>query len=383
MDSRLALALSLAMLWVSVARAEADKVRVTVVVAGAGSAQKAIEARMASQNDVSVEVRVVPVPVSKPASKEAADPAIAEALSAARTRYVEADFEACLARLPDDAAFLGLFARGDVTTVARALMYRAACQAGRGATEEARRSAQTFARFGLETPSDVGSVTPEVERILTDALRQLRAAPRASLRVQSEQVGLEVAVDGRALGCRTPCAVELAPGDHVVALSGDGITSHVQRVRLASAGSSVMLKTTRASPELAERQWIERYADRPGLDSAESLALLAQAVRAPRLVLISSERAGQALLNLRGAYEQDGAMSARAGAERVPVDEAPDESVRLLRDLLVHGKTLEPPRPLWKSGWFWVSVGVVAAGAATTTALLLREPKQRTQVEFQ
>jgi len=383
MDSRLALSLSLMLSWASGARAEADKVRVTVVVAGVASVQQALEARLAEQGEVPVEVRVVSVPVPKPGADDRAEPAIADALSEARSRYVEADFEGCLTRLPDDAAFLGLFARGDRTSVARALMYRAACQAGRGATEEAERAAQALARFGLETPPDVGSVTPDVERMLTDAQRRLRAAPRAPLRVQSQQVGLQVEVDGRALGCRTPCALELAPGDHVIALTGDGITPKVERVSLASAGSNVTLETTRASPELAAEQWTKRYTDRPGLDSAESLSLLAQAVRAPRLVLISSELAGPSLLNLRGAYEQDGAVAARSGVERVPFRDAPDESVKLLEDLLVRGKTLQPARPLWKSGWFWVSVGVVAAGAATTTALLLREPKQRTQVEFQ
>ncbi len=383
MDSRVAWLALWMTLYARDVRADGEQVRVTVAVAADSPLRAAMEAHLAQQHEVPVEVRVVTLPEATSVALTLPDPGLAQALSEARTSYVEADFEACLTRLPEDAALTSLFAREERTTLARVLMYRAACQAGRGAQEEAARAALDLARFGLEVPPDVGAVTPDVERMLTDALRSQRAAPRATLRVQSQQPRLSVLVDGRALGCLTPCSVDLTVGDHIVAVSADGITPQAQRVTLSKAGSSVMLVTATATPELALAQWRARYGAGVGLDSAGSLALLAQAVRAPRLVLISTEPAGAALLNLRGAYGQDGAIVARTGSERVALSDAPDESVRLLEDLLVRGKTLEPARPLWKSPWFWASVGVVAAGAVTTTALLLHEPKQRTEVGFQ
>ncbi len=370
--------------WCTVARVHAAPRRlpVTVVVVAEPALRDAVAARLSAQREVPVFVRMVELKAASTAAADFSDPVVARALGEARARYVEADFEGCLARLPDDAALLDQFARGDVTSAARTLMYRAACQAGRGAQQPAQQAALSLARFGLEIPPDVGAVTPDVERMLTDALRDVRAGPRATLRVLSEPSHLNVAVDGRTLGCFTPCAVELVAGDHVVLVKGDGITPSHERVQLRAGGGRVTITSSVASPEVAQFQWRAHYGAGVGIDSAASLRLLAQAVRAPRLVLITTEPAGPSLLHLRGAYGQDGAVASRSGVERVATGDVPDQSVRLLEDLLVRGRTLELAPPIWKSVWFWTSVGAVAVGAATATALLLHEPTQRTQVRF-
>lgn len=382
MDSRAWLVFGWLMVQVSPAWADEGKLRVTVAVAAEPGLKANIEERLRKQEALPVEVRVVPLPFTEQGRATAIDPSFAEALSAARARYVEADFEGCLSRLPAESAWVELFARGDTSSVSRILMYTAACQVGRGATEEAQRAAQALARFGLELPSDVGAVTPDVERMLTEALKRVRALPRPTLRIESSEPGLRVAVDGRSLGCLTPCAAELPAGDHVVSLEGDGFAPHAERVTLSPSGNSVRLSVDPASPELAAEQWGARYATSASLDSADSMRLLAQAVRASRLVLLSTEPARDARLHLRGAYGQAGAIAARAGSENLTVGAVPKESVSLLEDLLIRGKALEPAPPIWKSVWFWASVGVVAAGAATTTALLLQRPEQRTQVGF-
>ena len=278
MDSRVWLPV-LFLLVTSLARAEDDKVRVTVLVAADSPVRASMEARLKAEDELPVAVRLVslPEPSTVPESDEAASHA--RILSEARSRYVEADFEGCLARLPDDALLTEWFGRTGRSQVARVLMYRAACQAGRGAQAEAQRAAADLARLGLDVPEDVGAVTPDVERMLPDTLQTARAAPRATLRVQSEPARLTVHVDGRALGCLTPCSVELAHGDHIVSVSGDGYNTQVQRVTLNKTGSTVTLATTAASPDVALAQWRTRYAAGPGLDSAGSLTLLAQARR--------------------------------------------------------------------------------------------------------
>jgi hypothetical protein len=373
------LAVVMASILASVARAD-EPPRIAVVVAGSDAARAELESGLAGQSALPVELRLSPLPnVPAPAS----DPGLAARLSEARSRYIAADFEGCLARLADDAQLAEVLGRGEVTLAARTLLWRTACEAARGAAGEADRAAQQFARMGFELPPDAGAVTPDVERLLTDALAAAQRAPRVPLRVESTREVAEVSIDGRSQGCVTPCTLEVAPGEHVVALSADGLTPLVTRTTVRRGGPVLALSPELASPELARRQWSARQAARRELDDAASLRLLARAVPAQKLVLIHAEPVQGERVELRGAYAVDGQVAARAGSRPVSLHDLDEEGLSLVEELLVRGNTLEPARPVWKNPWLWVAVGLGAAAAATATALLLREPEQRTEIRIQ
>jgi hypothetical protein len=364
----------------SLARAE-EPPRIAVVIAGSEAARAELERGLAGQSDLPVELRVSAAPNA--ASAPSDESALAKRLSDARTSYIAADFERCLAQLPGDAELTAVLGRRERTLAARALLWRTACESGRGATADAQRAAQTLALMGFELPPDVGSVSPEVERLLTDSLSALQRAPRVPLRVESRGEAAEVFVDGRPQGCLTPCTLEVAPGEHVIALSADGLTPLVTRTTVRRNAPALALSPELASPELARAQWSRRQAARKELDDGASLRLLSRAVPAQKLVLIQAETVQGERIALRGAYAIDGQVAARAGSEPVALDDLSSEGSSLVEELLVRGNTLARPRPLWKNPWLWVAVGVGAAAAATATALLLQEPEQRTEIRIQ
>jgi hypothetical protein len=135
-----------------------------------------------------------------------------------------------------------------------------------------------------------------------------------------------------------------------------------------------------APPELAARQWHERYAGAADTDSDPSLELLARALRIPRLVLMTGDPvAADRPHRLRGALAVDGLVVARAERRGAPAGEAPG----LLRDLLVRGQLLEPAPPWYRRKSFWIPAGAAAAAAATAIVLfIVLEPRVETNVGF-
>jgi hypothetical protein len=110
--------------------------------------------------------------------------------------------------------------------------------------------------------------------------------------------------------------------------------------------------------------------------------LLARAVRARRIVLLSTEGAG-ATTRLGGVLAVDGAIAARAERAAASPDDPARDVAPLLRDLLVSGRLLEPAAPLAKRPTFWIALGAAAALAAGATALgVLYHPPVRSEVRF-
>jgi hypothetical protein len=241
--------------------------------------------------------------------------------------------------------------------------------------------AGTLAVHGLRVPPDVEAGTPEVEAILADALSAAEAAPRAPLVLTSRPAGGAVRIDGAAASCRAPCVADVVPGDHVVTVESPGFVSSSRVVRVAQDGARVTLALAEASPDLAAAQWREHYAESPSIDSTESVALLARAVRARRLLVVSALVEGDGA-RVRGALSVDGRVSARA--ERGPDAGEPGEAAGdLVRELLVRGRVMEPGPSVWESPWLWLGVALAAAGAAVVTALILYDPGTRTEVRWE
>jgi hypothetical protein len=352
-----------------------DAIRVAVMVTGdedpAEAARRALESPA-----IAVDVALVELPASPPAAEHAAR--ALESIAEARGRYVEADFDACLRAVEDDARLTALLATSEREVAARLSFWRVACRVGVGDADGARREALRFAVFGLPLPEDAGSATPDVESALSAALREVESAPRVSLRVDSTPRGA-ISVDGREPSCTAPCEIDLPEGDHVIAVEAPGFVRAARVVR-ASAGAEVSIALDEAPPEVAAAQWRARHASFEAMDSTESVVLLSRATRARRLVVFSVLSEGE-LARIRGALAIDGRVAARA--ERGPSDGTVEEiSIEVLRELLVRGEVIQPAPDIWESPWFWIAIGVVAAGTAALTTWLLYDPGTRTTVGF-
>jgi hypothetical protein len=223
-------------------------------------------------------------------------------------------------------------------------------------------------------------VAPEVDALVAKAARDADAEKRAPLTVGADVDRAQVAIDGRAPSCATPCVVELLPGRHIVGVEADAVAPESRVVHLDAAGAKVDVKTTPAPPELAERQWVTRYAAQPAaLDSAASMRLLARANRARRFALVEVDGAPTA--RLRGVLSVDEGIAARAERSG-PLASIGAETHGLLRDLLVKARVVEPAARLYTRPLFWLTVAVVGAGAAIGTYFLVRPTPTRTVVTF-
>lgn len=349
---------------------------VTVILHGDQATRVAVR-RELDRAELPVELRFVDPPnrtIAAPAS-----PAIEPAIASARAHWVAADFDACVTELADEAVIDAALEVGERTTAARVLLWRIACHTGAGADELARAQAMTMATWDLPVPEDVGAMTPEVEATVGAAMTAVHEGPRATLEVRSNASDVPVRVDGKTSSCRTPCKIDLPPGDHHVALAGDGWVSTSRHVRLDAKGTAVEVVLAAAGPELASAQWTWRYGNASTIDASGSMSLLARATRARRLVLLGSE--GGAHGRVRGVLATDGKIEARA--ERTgPSKKKTPPATAVMRELLIEGKVVAAPRPIYKRPVFWIAIILSAAAAATLTGLLTREPDHRTVVEF-
>ncbi|MEM7154249.1 MAG: PEGA domain-containing protein [Myxococcota bacterium] len=301
-------------------------------------------------------------------------------LATARARYIEADFEGCQQALVGESLETTLLGDNRRTTVSRLLLWRLACYVGAAQTERAERVAEHFAVYDLEIPSDVEAVTPEVEAVLGRAMVTVSQRAPATLALQTEPSRATVSVDGRPSSCTSPCDLDLPAGDHVVRVHATGSQPLVQRIKVPATGTTETLTLTPAPPVEVARQWSTRYAGSPAIDSAHSVRLLARAVRAQRLLLVTAE--GDQGVELRGVLAIDDRIAARTERQAAH-EELPTVAPALLEDLLVQGEVLAPPKPLVRRWGFWLAIGLTAAGAAGITAIVLQQPPPRTEVQFQ
>ncbi|MCU0695735.1 MAG: PEGA domain-containing protein [Myxococcaceae bacterium] len=306
---------------------------------------------------------------SLPPAGPLSTPAPDSLVSTARAAWVQADFQRCLASLADDALVSRALEQRDLTLAARTLVWRVACRLGARQEGGARRDAEWLAALRLPLPPDVGAMTPEVETLLTAAARTIDAEPLVPLVVQSPIAGAAVAFDGRPGACIVPCRMELRRGVHVVEVSADGYSPRTAVVSVAAPGAETSLALEVAEPALAMAQWAARQAAGDEVDSGRSARLLSTALRAPRLLVLTTGDGGL----VRGALAIDGVVLARGERDDVPA---------LVKDLLVRGKVFEPSVPLWKRWPFWLAVGAAVVATGVTTGVVLANRPVTTRVEL-
>jgi hypothetical protein len=346
---------------------------VTVVLEGAPAASPAVREVLAEPLDPSVELRVAGVPTAG----GAVDPAAVDLdrrLAAARRAYVETlEFDACAESLADAGLVTGALARGDRTAAARTIALLTACRLAGGDADGASRAAAQLGVLGLAVPDEAASMSPRAEQLLAQAVVDASSLERAELQIETEPAGAAVRVDGRDTTCRSPCSVELARGEHVVAASLDG-REDAHALADAPRDAPLAIALAPAQPDVAAAQWRARYAAE--IESAGSLRLLQTAVRDRRVLLVVGTGDGSSL-RLRAALAVDDAQPLHV--ERVVRADAPEDARGLLRDILSSGGII-PPRSIAEEPLFWIALVGGAALAAGITAGLLYEPEVLTPI---
>jgi hypothetical protein len=357
---------------------------VALVVRGEPSAR--IEAA-ATKADLGVELRVAHAPrdarLAPGAGVRPTAAEVEERLALARADYVSGELarvRSCAERLGDPELVWSSLARRARGTAARVLIWRIACTSI-ARHDDAVDAARTFAALDLELPAEVEAIPVEAHRILTGALHDAEATPKRELAVHatgSERPlpGAQVTVDGRS-ACSTECVASVAPGDHLVQVEKDGWTPSSRTVRVAGDAkrTDVAFALGAAAPDVASAQWASRYGStRERADANESIALLAQALRARRFVYLETDPLGSGI-RIRGALAVDGKIEAR-DEKQGDVDGA---SRDVLRELLVKGGIVES-KSVFKKPLFWILVGTAAIASSAATAYILYDPGTRTEV---
>ena len=295
-----------------------------------------------------------------------------DALDRARAAYDEPSFPKCLAAVGDPSLVSNALGRGDRERASKLLFWKTACLVLRGDEAGALASARALATYELDVPAE--RADPAVARLLVSTVMETSKAPRATVNVSSAGPELLVTFDGRR-ACTTPCAISAARGLHVVHVEGDDVTPVDREVAVdAAAATEARFDPPRATPDLAQKQWLERYASTPAIDGAASLHLLADATRTRNLALVVAR--GGAHPSLRGALVIDGLVRARAEKDGAK----PADASVLLHDLLVEGRVIERTslieRPL-----FWIAI-VAAAGLAAGVTYALATLPHTAEIHF-
>lgn len=324
-----------------------------VGVVSPGAPELAVKAASTPGLPVALTVLTQPSPV--PPEKQLST----DAVVAARTAWVSADFARCLTVLENDELVTRALREGQRALAARTLAWRAACRTSARQADGARRDAEWLAILQLPLPDDVGVMTPEIEGLLTQVRREVDARPLVSLSLTSPTRDAAVALDGRPAVCTVQCTMSVAPGVHVISLSADGYSPQARSVTIGNAGATVDVTLPPADPAVAASQWLESRAKGVALDDGRAVTLLSVALRSARLVVLG---AGEQPSLVRGALAIDGIVQARGEREDVQA---------LVQDLLVRAKVVEPSVPVWKRWPFWVAVGAAVVASGVTTAVLL------------
>ena len=305
-----------------------------------------------------LELTIVAMP---PPAPVAADPNAA-AITRARAAYARGDFDLCHAELAG-VDVTRLLAAHERTLAARTLMVDAACAWGAMDRGSAQTLAARMASYGLALPEI--AVSPDVERVIGEAVTTSGAAKRTPLAVTGEP-GARLSVDGREAGCALPCTIDLAPGDHVLAVDADGYQPAVKVVRAPQATTAIPQQA--ASTELAAQQWGARIGR--GLPATDPVGarLIGTLASGSRVAFVDGDT------RLTGALVVDGKLVASATRDR-------GEGAALVRELAYDGGLLKRPA-LWQRPWFWIAVSGAAVAIGSTIIAITYQRPIKTSVGF-
>ncbi|MBA2538198.1 MAG: hypothetical protein H0V17_01060 [Deltaproteobacteria bacterium] len=297
-------------------------------------------------------------PISLAPEPAATNDGAAAALAKARSAYATGNHDACrteIAKLDVPQ----LLAAGNRAAAARALALDTACAYQGLAQDDAVRAAARLAAFALDLPAD--AVAREAEELIIAAIGKASAAARARLQVTGE-LGARVAVDGNPAMCVVPCPLDLAPGDHVIAVEADAFEPAWKLVRVPDV-ATVAMAQQKATAVRASSQWRARIGRGLPATDDTGATLLALAAREPRIAYLHAGR---------GTLIVDGKLRASGSDTDAP---------RLMRELAYDGGLLQRPK-VWQRPWFWIAVTGITAVAAGAVIYVTYEPEIQTMVTF-
>jgi len=304
-----------------------------------------------------LELHVIELAAPTPAESDATTGVLARA----RAAYAQGNHDTCRTEVAR-VEVPRLLAIGNRAAAARALTLDAACAFQGSAKEDARTAAARLAGFGLDLPAD--AVAIEVEQLINDAIEVANQRPRARLAIAGEP-GARVSVDGRAAMCVAPCTVELAPGEHVIALEADGFEPAWRVVRIPDS-TDVAIAQQPASPARASSQWRARLGRGMPATDTVGAALIALAAAQPRVAYV------HAGAQLTGTMIVDGKARASSSARTAGP---------LVRELAYDANILQRPR-VWQRPWFWIAVAGATLAVSGAIVYVIYEPEVQTMVGF-
>ncbi len=282
-------------------------------------------------------------------------------LSLARSAYAAGDADRCRTQIAN-VDVPALLAAGNRSAAARALALDTACAYQGVSRDDAGRIAARLAASGLDLPAD--AVAREAEDLIVAAIAAASAAPRAKLAVTGEP-GARVAVDGKPSTCVTPCPLELAPGEHVIAVEADGFEPAWKTVRVPEV-ATIAIAQQPATAVRASSQWRARLGRGLPATDATGSSLLSLAANEPRVAyLIGGPQ-------LTGTLIVDGKPRASGTGSDGP---------RLLRELAYDGGLLQRPK-VWQRPWFWIAIAGATAVVSGAIIYVTYEPEIQTMVSF-
>lgn len=283
------------------------------------------------------------------------------AITRARTAFAGGEFSSCREALAT-VDLVHVLARGDRNLASRALVLGAACAWPDKAGAEA--TANRLAGFGLDLPDM--TVTPEIDRMLGTAITAAGAAPRHSLAVAGV-VGAQLSIDGRAGDCALPCTVDVAPGDHVLAVVADGYAPASRLVRSPDV-DHVTVAEEPANSELAARQWRTRLGRGLPATDAVGVTLLAKLAGGSRIAYLHGDAA------ITAALVVDGKLVASTTAGHGDATDA-------IRELAYDGGVLHRPS-VFQRPWFWIATAGAAIVIAGAIVAITYKPDPTTVLSF-
>jgi hypothetical protein len=212
-----------------------------------------------------------------------------------------------------------------------------------------------------EAPPRVGLHREEAERALAEALAEVKARARGTVRVETTPPGAEVWIDGRRVPGVTPLVVDARLGDHFVTLRRFRFEPHAELTLLQPSGSVRVALDPAQRATL--RDQLAAVAAGVTVPGAEEL-LLARAVwsRAEQVVTMAPAGAGVRVRVVDAIAGQAlRSASLAAGA-------SDDVLRRAVCDAL--GETCEAPRR--GVPWYvWPIAGAAVVGGVVSTAFLV------------
>lgn len=279
-------------------------------------------------------------------------------LDAAETAWSDADFPSCLSTL-DGMSLDDLLASGAREPAGRLASLTSRCAFGMGEVPRAR--AVLRRALGAEL-SGLDAGAADYRRVLDEVRAELAREAPVELELRASAARIRVVVDGRPSRCTgAPCALSLAPTEHVVVVEALGFEPAVHVVDAASS-RTIEAALARADAATTRGAIARALAEGQRPDDPEIVEALALVFEDP-IVVVSWTEAGE-----DRAYVFDRTVSRVVSRAAVRGEGGAGLSVR---NAVGEWWGVARPRPIEEDPVLWTVVGVSVVAVGVGAALLI------------